>query len=331
MVAVGGCARFTSPQPSAARTPAILARPSPTATPAPSGEPANPAEAVKDTLQAEHEKSAESLKAAAGAVKSGAETAAEGAKQAVQEPGEAAKKAAEAAAAQTKEAALSFRTDMHHFPERVWEDIKGLPSVRTAVVLGLGAAMAGISNDKWDDDIANNVRKHPERFGSGENHFLDVAASPYVMFAGSGALYGASLFFDSPRFHDFSLDMMSALTIDEPINFGLKKAFHTRRPNGDADGFPSGHMTAAMTAAALLQQHFGLYPALAGYTLAGFVGWHRIDFGKHHLSDVLFGAALGWAVGMSVGGTDELPVIQAHFAPLLIRERTPGLGLEWQF
>ena len=270
-------------------------------TPAPGEAVTNPADAVKKSLEEGHEKSKETLKGAAGAAKEGGEKAAEGAKEAVENPAEAAKKAAEAAAAQAKEAALSFRTDMHHWPERLWVDIKEIPSVRTAVVLGLGGGLAGISSEKWDDKIRRNVAKNPERFGSGENKGLDIAANPYTVFGASGALYGTSLFLDSPKLHDFSLDMMSALTIDEPINFALKKAFHTRRPNGDPDGFPSGHEAAAMTLAALLQQHFGLYPALAGYTFAGFVAWHRIDFGKHDLSDVIFGAALGWSVGMAVG------------------------------
>jgi len=309
------------------RTPAVRASPTPTPSPAAGAEPQGPVEALKES----HEKSVEAAKEAAGAVKEGAEAAGEAAKQAIESPGEAAKKAGEAAVQTTKEAALSFRTDMHHWPERLWVDLKSIPSVRTAVVLGLGGALAGISSEKWDDKIRHDVATHPDRFGHIENNGLDAAANPYTVFGVSSAVYGTSLFIDSPRLHDFALDMMSALTIDEPINFGLKKAFHTRRPNGDSDGFPSGHAAAAMTLAAVLQQHFGLYPALAGYTFAAFVGWHRIDDRKHDLSDVIFGSALGWVVGMSVGETDELPVIHAHLVPLVGGTRTASLGLEWGF
>jgi membrane-associated phospholipid phosphatase len=315
----------------ARRTPAVRRMPTPTPSPTPGEAAEGPAGAVKESLEESHEKSVEAAKEAAAAVKQGAAATGEAAKQAVESPAEAAKKAAEAAAQTTKEAALSFRTDMHHFPERLWVDLKAIPSVRTAVVLGLGGALAGISSDKWDDKIRRNVAKHPDRFGLAENNGLDTAANPYTVFGVSSAVYGTSLLFDSPRLHDFSLDMMSALTIDEPINYALKKAFHTRRPNGDRDGFPSGHAAAAMTLAALLQQHFGLYPALAGYTFAAFVGWHRIDDRKHDLSDVIFGSALGWAVGMSVGDTQELPLIQAHLVPVMGGTRTAGLGLEWGF
>jgi len=125
---------------------------------------------------------------------------------------------------------------------------------------------------------------------------------------------------------------MSALTIAEPLNFALKKAFHTRRPNGDNDGFPSGHVVGAMTLATLLESHFGLYPGIAGYVLTGFVAFHRIDHRKHDLSDVLFGAALGYAIGKSVGDIDEeLPLLHAHLLPGYpgAVEHAMGFGLEW--
>ena len=81
------------------------------------------------------------------------------------------------------------------------------------------------------------------------------------------------------------------------------------------------------------EKNCGLYPAIAGYTFAGFVAWHRIDSGKHDLSDVVFGAALGYTVGAAVGEKHaEVPLLQAHWAPTAGLTRTaPGLSLEWRF
>jgi len=298
----------------------------------PAPTPAPPAR-VKDTLAESHEKTEEVVKDAAGAIKEGAQTAAEGAAQAVTEPQEAAKQAAEATAEKSKQVALSFGHDMHHFPERLWTDVQEIPSWRTVIVLGAGGALAAISNAAWDDDVRRSVRKDPERFGHAENNSLNVAADPMVLFAGASALYGGSLLLESPRLHDFTLDVMSALTIEMPAVFVLKKAFHTTRPNGDPDGFPSGHVAGSMAVATLLGEHFGLYPAIAGYTITGFVAFHRIDYGKHDLSDVIFGAALGYAVGSSVADTDEeLPLIKAHWFPSAGTTRTePGFSLEWRF
>jgi hypothetical protein len=276
-------------------------------------------------LAASHEKSEETAKEAAGAVKETAESAASAAQQAVTNPPEAAQQAAEATTEKTKQVALSFGHDMHHWPERVWSDVEDIPSWRTAIVLGAGGALAGISDACCDEKVRHWVKRDPERFGHPENNSLNVAADPMVLFAGTSAVYGTSLLFESPRLH--------ALTIVEPTVFVLKKAFHTTRPNGEADGFPSGHVAGATALATLLGDHFGLYPALAGYTFAGFVAFHRIDYGKHDLSDVIFGAALGYAVGQSVGDTDEeLPLIKAHWAPSVGTTRTePGFSLEWRF
>ncbi len=294
---------------------------------------------AEDDLQKGHQKSVDAAKDAAGAVKEGAEKAAEGAKQAVENPAEAAKNAGEAAKEKGKQVVLSFGHDMHDYPERVWRDLTAIPSWHSAIVLGAGAGLAATSNAFWDDDVRRSTRDDPERFGHAENSTLDVVADPVMLFAGSSALYGTSLFFESPRLHDFSLDMMSALTIDLPVVFAMKKAFHTRRPNGDPDGFPSGHVTGAVTLGTLLAEHFGLYPGIAGYVFSGFVAWHRIDYRKHDLSDVLFGAALGYVVGRAVGEEDEeLPLIHAHLVSDSMHIQTvrgtvsvPEMELAWTF
>jgi len=59
--------------------------------------------------------------------------------------------------------------------------------------------------------------------------------------------------------------------------------------------FPSGHATAAFTAAGLLSQgrrHAGAY-----YALAGLVAASRVYVRLHHASDVAVGAVLGLAMG----------------------------------
>ncbi len=52
--------------------------------------------------------------------------------------------------------------------------------------------------------------------------------------------------------------------------------------------------------AAVVEEYEGLPAALPVYALAGMVGYSRIDYQAHDLSDVLFGAALGYVIGHSV-------------------------------
>jgi undecaprenyl-diphosphatase len=74
---------------------------------------------------------------------------------------------------------------------------------------------------------------------------------------------------------------------DEPLPMGM------RRPV--TSSFPSGHATAAFTAAALLAQG-SKRPGL-WYALAATVAASRVYTRMHHASDVLAGAALGVAFG----------------------------------
>ena len=74
---------------------------------------------------------------------------------------------------------------------------------------------------------------------------------------------------------------------DEPLPMGM------RRPV--TSSFPSGHATAAFTAAALLSQ--GSRRPGAWYALATAVSVSRVYTRMHHASDVLAGAALGVAFG----------------------------------
>ena len=245
--------------------------------------------------------------------------------------GDAAKEAAAKTAEKAKEAALSFGDDMRGLPSRVWEDIKGLPNWKNAAALAVGGGLAAYSSEEWDARVRADVRRHPDRLGRSENDVLDIVANSYTFYALSGAAYGVSLFSESQTLHDFALDQLSALTLSQPVVFALKKGFHTRRPNGDSEGFPSGHTAAAASFGALLNRYYGPWAGAAGAGFAGLVAFHRIDSKNHDLSDVIFGAALGYIAGRTAGDVEEVPVLKAHLLPYDGEPQAPGLRLEWRF
>jgi len=72
-----------------------------------------------------------------------------------------------------------------------------------------------------------------------------------------------------------------------PLPYGM------RRPI--TSSFPSGHATAAFTAATLLSTNARNRPAW--FALAGLVAGSRVYVRMHHASDVIAGAALGLALG----------------------------------
>ena len=89
------------------------------------------------------------------------------------------------------------------------------------------------------------------------------------------------------------------------VNQGIKRLFRRRRPEPDeprphhlraptTSSFPSGHASAAFTAAGLLAQRDPrLRPVI--YAAAAVVATSRVHVKVHHPSDVVAGAALGIA------------------------------------
>lgn len=80
--------------------------------------------------------------------------------------------------------------------------------------------------------------------------------------------------------------------------FILKNATHQLRPDNSAyNSFPSGHTAQAFAAATFLSEEYKhRFPWMpyAAYGIAGSVGVMRMVNNRHYISDVLFGAGLGY-------------------------------------
>ena len=78
----------------------------------------------------------------------------------------------------------------------------------------------------------------------------------------------------------------------------MKRSFGRVRPNGGCcKSFPSGHTSHSFTVATIANELYGKEVGIAAYCLAALVATSRIHDNKHYLSDVIFGAGLGTAVG----------------------------------
>ncbi len=95
--------------------------------------------------------------------------------------------------------------------------------------------------------------------------------------------------------------MTSSFVITQGLVIALKEITQRERPDyeeGDAkDSFPSGHTASAFSGASFIHFRYGFKKALPFYGLATFTGYSRIYAKKHHLGDVLAGAAL--AIGIN--------------------------------
>ncbi|NJD90703.1 MAG: phosphatase PAP2 family protein [Geobacter sp.] len=79
-----------------------------------------------------------------------------------------------------------------------------------------------------------------------------------------------------------------------PVTMGLKYSIHERRPDGsDNHSFPSAHTSISFTSAEYLRKRYGWDYGLPAYALASFVAYSRVEANKHHVKDVIAGAAIG--------------------------------------
>jgi undecaprenyl-diphosphatase len=87
----------------------------------------------------------------------------------------------------------------------------------------------------------------------------------------------------------------------------LKKLTRRPRPEGGEGSFPSGHAAAAFAEATTIASY---YPNLRVplYTWAAGVAASRVYLGRHYLTDVLVGSALGIWVAKSVHKNKSWPL-----------------------
>lgn len=101
--------------------------------------------------------------------------------------------------------------------------------------------------------------------------------------------------------YDRSLLMLKT-TFYSGITTGiLKRIVNEKRPHGgDRLSFPSGHTTTAFAFASVVGLEHNTAWGVAAYTLAGIVGFSRLNDNDHYLHDVAFGATIGMAYGISL-------------------------------
>ena len=198
---------------------------------------------------------------------------------------------------------LTWNQDRKRIFSRLKQDARGVVNRKNAVILGavLGGAIA-IRQD-IDKEIRDNTARHPERWGQFSN-YLGELGEVQVQIPVLLSVYGYSLYQQDEELHDLSGSLISAFTIAGLSSLSIKGIANTDRPtdrwNGGQFGFPSYHTASSFAMAAVIDEYYGHRAGLPAYTVAGLIGWSRIDERDHDLSDIVFGAALGYVIGKSV-------------------------------
>lgn len=185
----------------------------------------------------------------------------------------------------------------------LWDDTLAIGTWHNIVVLGAAAGGAVALREDADGEVRAYTAGHPLRWGDGSRVLRQFGEFTYQIPVIAG-VYGWSLWTQDEQMHEFSKSLISAYTISSLTTVALKGITDTQRPTDRFEngrfGFPSFHTSSTFAIAAVIDEYYGLWMALPAYAVGGAVGWSRIDQREHDLSDVFFGAALGFVIGKTV-------------------------------
>ncbi|MEE8436716.1 MAG: phosphatase PAP2 family protein [Candidatus Neomarinimicrobiota bacterium] len=162
-------------------------------------------------------------------------------------------------------------------------------------VAALGTAAAAAVDDKFQDYAQNNglLPKNISRFGD----IYGGGRSNWILFSALvlDGVYKQDWKKGSRAKFEYAL---LSIGVNGFVTEVLKKGVGRERPNKMGNqSFPSGHTSNSFVIAAVSNEIFGSIAGISAYTIAGLVAVSRINDNKHYLSDVIFGAGLGTAIG----------------------------------
>ncbi len=209
-----------------------------------------------------------------------------------------------------------------------WNFTRGLVSTRNLLPLALGGG-AALAVHPIDDHVTERFRGDSTTFGDAGN----LVGHPVTMIVSVAGALAVVPFTENRRFRTFAFTLAQAQLLDSTLKYTLKATVSRTRPNGENDNaFPSGHTSTTFAAATVATHYYGWKVGVPAYAIAALVGASRVEQGKHYLSDVVFGATLGYLAGRTaVRGTQRsLEPRRMTLLPVVGWDRA-GLVVQWRW
>ena len=190
----------------------------------------------------------------------------------------------------------------------------------TWVLLAVGGGLA-LAAHPADDYVQSHIVGNPTAdgiFSVGKvlgNVYFQIGAALTMYIVGEQLTKDA----DDTRTHrvtHIGFDIIRAQLVAQALVHGIKISVRRDRPTGECCAFPSGHATSAFAAASVLERHFGYRGSWPALVVASYVAASRLVDNRHYLSDVVFGAALGEAIGWTVVGRHGKPKVALQPIPV---------------
>jgi len=215
---------------------------------------------------------------------------------------------------------------------------------------GIGL-MALITTDRMTGDEISEFHRQVKA-----SKIISYPGSTYGVAAVAGTFYFVGRTKNNARARETGILSAEASVNSLLVVHALKGITQRARPQtgrdrseflDGGDSFPSGHSVQAWSVATIIanEYHDHRVVQVAAYGIASAVSVARFTVGKHYLSDVLVGSALGYGIGQYVyrahhrkssysGEEHEGFRESRHFAiapQYSRRARTYGLALTWSF
>lgn len=186
------------------------------------------------------------------------------------------------------------------FAKDLGKNFAGLFSTDNIAPLAIGAVATGLSVVP-EQNVETFFLANPERAEGiaepGEHIGNAELVAPVV-----ASLFAAGLYRDGDaRFKSTTYALSQGFVVNGVITAGMKAGFSRMRPDGSNDvSFPSGHTSMSFMWATVLSRNYGWKVGIPAYAVAGYVGATRLQENKHHMSDIVAGATIGYIVGRTV-------------------------------
>lgn len=202
-------------------------------------------------------------------------------------------------------------------------------------------AVSGVLMATADQDVADYHDRH--RVGRVNDVMQGVSdvLSPLALAGYAGLAWGAGQLLPSDELSNRSFKAGEAVVYATLISGGIKVVAGRARPYTGAgpgdyspwswreaqQSLPSAHAAAAFAAARVLSPQLTPGQRMTAYGAATLVSYSRIYQGDHWLSDVVFGAGLGYAVGALLA--DDNGESDPRQSSWLLAPLPAGLGVSW--
>ena len=189
------------------------------------------------------------------------------------------------------------------------------------LILGAAFGVDRIVRHNWDEDVRHYFEDHDSSLAETDD-FGTIIGNPGLHFLVGGTWYLSAVQQRDARHHEMSKVLLEALIVTNASTMAFKLGMDDRSPNGEKWGWPSGHTSSSVCVAAVMNEYYGWKAGVPLYLLAGYSAATRLQDREHDLSDLVFGAALGYVAGHSVV-KGELPEI-GGFTVLPYADRNAG-------